>query len=334
MNETIGEAQWVITYKCGLNKASNYCSLGEHAQNEASLEQKLQAVEIFEEIGIRKIKILGGEPTDLDEIEAIVAELNKSKMDFVITTNGINAEKILAIAEKIGLKKRSGLFFSMDFLKETTENTIGGCSTIKTKAAIKLIPQLVGMVPLLGVNTVIHNKNLDELPKILAWITELGGYMNVCPLIWGEWQKFLYRTPDREFALRPENRKQVERIMATLLDMKHQGYHLACAEEYVNQMAEVCCQTKRFGWDCQRLSFCPLLRVNSDLSLMVCSDLQGKQVKNFYLNDLLNTGNYAAFQYTWLSDNDRLFCAGQYGCCWSNVWRAADNFEEGGSFMR
>ncbi len=87
-------------------------------------------------------------------------------MDFVVTTNGMNSARIIAIAEEIGFKKNSGLFFSMDFLEPNEENTIGGCSMAKTRAAIKLVPLLVDLVPLLGVNTVVHARNLDELPKI------------------------------------------------------------------------------------------------------------------------------------------------------------------------
>lgn len=337
MDKIIREAQWVITYKCSLNAASNYCSLGGHGQNEASLDKKLEAIETLARIGIENIKLLGGNPTDLDGINIIISALNKSKMNFVVTDNAINGAKILAIAKKIDIKLGSGFFFSMDFREPNEENTIGGCSVVKTKAAIDLIPRLVGLVPLLGVNTVIHAKNLDELPKILAWITEMGGYMNICPLIWGKWEKFLYRAPDKELSLRPEHRPKAEQTMAILLEMKRQGYNLACSEEYITSLAEVCCQDNRFGWDCGRLFNCPLLRVNSDLSLMICSDLQGDQVKNFKLSDLIKPTKYAAFQQDWLNDNDRLHCAIRYGCYWSNIVRAIDNidnFEERGSFIK
>ncbi len=158
--------------------------------------------------------------------------------------------------------------------------------------------------------------------------------MNTCPLIWGKWDKFLYRAPDKEFALRPKHRAKVEQVMAILLNMKGQGYNLACSERYVALLAEVCCQNKCFGWNCGQLNSCPLLRVNSDLSLMVCSDLQGDEVRGCQLSDLLDSNKYAAFQRAWLNDNDRLNCDSKYGCYWSNVWRATENFEEGGSFVK
>jgi len=102
----IHETQWVLTYQCGLNTASEYCSLGSHAQNEANLEQKIQAIEIFEKIGVSNIKLLGGNPTDLPEIDEIIVALNESTISFVVTDNAMNGPKILAIAKKIVFKKK------------------------------------------------------------------------------------------------------------------------------------------------------------------------------------------------------------------------------------
>ncbi|MDD5146642.1 MAG: hypothetical protein PHN39_02790 [Candidatus Pacebacteria bacterium] len=326
------EAQWVVTYECGLNKASKYCSLGEHTRKEASLAEKLEAISLLSLIGIRRLKFLGGEFFDLDEAEQLVLAANSSNFDFVVTTNGMQADKIMAIANRVGFKPRSGLFFSLDFLSD--EYSVGGCSHVKTLQAKNLIPKLVGIVPLLGVNTVIHARNLDELPNILAWITDLGGFMNVCPLIWGDWGKFIYRTADQELALKPKHYSQVEDTMAILLAMKRQGYNLACSEEYITKLAKVCCCDRRFGWDCGHLTFCPLLRIDSDLSLMVCSDIRGAIVPRFKLQDLVDAAQYAIFQQAWLDDEHRQYCCGHFGCYWSNIVRARDNFDEGGSFLK
>jgi MoaA/NifB/PqqE/SkfB family radical SAM enzyme len=235
------------------------------------------------------------------------------------------------IAKQVGFKSGSGLFFSLDFLKE--KYSIGGCSHVKTLQAQKLIPQLVGKVPLLGINTVIHAGNLDELPDILAWITDLGGFMNVCPLIWGDWNQFIYRTADREFALKPEHYSHVEDIMAVLLEMKRQGYNLACSEDYITKLAQVCCCDNRFGWDCGSLDFCPILRIDSNLKLMVCSDLRGKRVSRFKLQDLVDPAQYAMYQQVWLDDEHRQYCCRHFGCYWSNIVLARDYFKKGGSFI-
>lgn len=333
MNNRISEAQYVITNQCGLNESSNYCSLGQHIQPEASIVEKISAISLLSKIGIKKIKILGGEPFDLPEIQSVIGALNASSLDYVITTNGMNEEKIISLASNPGFKNGSGLFFSLDFLDDTA-SSIGGCSYAKTLKAQKLIPILAGIVPLLGVNTVIHPGNLAELPKILNWINGLGGYLNICPIIWGAWAQFIYRAADKQFALLPQHFAQVSDTMQILLAMKKQGSRLACSEEYLTQMADTCCSENRFGWDCRKLIRCPLLRINADLSLMICSDLKGPQVSLFQLQQLIEDDAYCRFQQAWLNDSDRIFCANNYGCYWSNIFRANYNFSQNGSFTK
>ncbi|MDD5750429.1 MAG: radical SAM protein [Candidatus Pacebacteria bacterium] len=328
------EAQWVMTYQCELNRVSKYCSLGSHGREEASLQEKLAAIKILEAIGVKTLKLLGGEFFDQSGAEEILGALNASGLDFVITTNALAERRILAFAGSALFKPGSGLFFSLDFLDKRF--TAGGCSTVKTLAAIELIPKLAELPfpPLLGVNTVIHNKNLGELPGILRWITGYNGYMNICPLIWGDWQKFIYRAPGKDMALGPEHRRCVAETMNVLSALKRQGCNLACSQRYVRGLADACCGGERFAWDCGSLKRLPLLRVDSDLSLMVCSDIRGEDVSKFRLDDLLDERHRAGFIEAWLNDADRTYCAENFGCYWSNMLRAVENFSNGGSFIK
>ncbi len=334
----IPEAQWVITYRCQMGEVANYCSLEDYSQTkEVDRYEKADVIYLLSKIGVRKLKFLGGEFFDMPEAEYIIEVTISMDLDYVITTNGINQRRILKAVKEIGIKEGSGLFFSLDFINP--EHSIGGCSQPKTIAALKLIPQLKNYLPVLGVNTVVHAKNFNELPDILSWISELGGYMNVCPLIWGDWQKFIFRSRDRKYALRPQHRSQVERVMEKLVKMKEQGYHLACSKEYVLNLGKICCRNDHFDWNCGHLNRCPLIRINPDLRLMVCSDILGEKVPKFTIYDLAhpdkheaNPKKYELFQKAWLSDKERLGCVKNHGCYWSNIIRAKENFKKGGSF--
>ena len=328
----ISEAQWVITYKCKLGGVTNYCVVPGHSPGEVDLAQKIEALNVLNKIGIKTLKFLGGnfEDMDIPEIKEIIITANNMGFNYVITTSGLNKTKIFKIIRKLKIKKGSGLFFSVDFLNP--DFSIGGCSFPKTIAALKLIPEIKDDISVLGINTVINSKNLDELPKILRWITEMGGYMNICPLIWGDWKKFIYRTQSREYALRPEHRSKVDEITKKLVAMKHQGYHLACSDDYALKIGEVCSREDHFGWDCSNLSFCPILRVDANLSLMVCSDIKGSKISRFIIFDLSNSEKYELFLKSWVEDPDRNECCKNYGCYWSNIVRAVYNFDTGGSF--
>ncbi|EAZ81895.2 GTP 3',8-cyclase MoaA [Algoriphagus machipongonensis] len=69
----------------------------------------------FVNLGVKKIRLTGGEPLLRKDFEAILAKLSQFPVDLSITTNGILADRFLPIFKKHQLKKVN---FSLDTLKE------------------------------------------------------------------------------------------------------------------------------------------------------------------------------------------------------------------------
>lgn len=69
----------------------------------------------FVDMGVKKIRLTGGEPLLRKDFEDILANLSRLGVDLSITTNGILADRFLPIFQKYGLKKVN---FSLDTLKE------------------------------------------------------------------------------------------------------------------------------------------------------------------------------------------------------------------------
>lgn len=69
----------------------------------------------FVDMGVKKIRLTGGEPLLRKDFEDILANLSGLGVDLSITTNGILADRFLPIFQKYGLKKVN---FSLDTLKE------------------------------------------------------------------------------------------------------------------------------------------------------------------------------------------------------------------------
>ncbi|SHO61842.1 GTP 3',8-cyclase MoaA [Algoriphagus zhangzhouensis] len=69
----------------------------------------------FVDMGVKKIRLTGGEPLLRKDFEDILANLSSLGVDLSITTNGILADRFLPIFQKYGLKKVN---FSLDTLKE------------------------------------------------------------------------------------------------------------------------------------------------------------------------------------------------------------------------
>ena len=70
---------------------------------------------IFVGMGVKKIRLTGGEPLLRKDFEDILSRLAKLNVDLSITTNGILADRFLPIFQKHQLKKVN---FSLDTLKE------------------------------------------------------------------------------------------------------------------------------------------------------------------------------------------------------------------------
>lgn len=335
-NTRTPEAQYVITNRCSLAKKTNYCVVPKHeVQEPNNWEERTAAIQALYDVGVRVLKFLGGEPFTTPGIERIIEFTNNLGLDYAIATNAMDSDRIVRIAEKKGLK---GVFVSIDSLNswpgvQSKAEELWGCSTTKSEEGIKLLQKLKGKVETLGANTIVHRGNLDQLPEILEFLTEIGAVMNICPLIWGEGEgKFVYRTPSHPFALRKEDRSKVNAVMGQLVEMKHRGFNLACPDEYALNLARY--SIPKMNWTCKEINEPPVIRVGSDLKLMICSDIIGPKISQFTVFDL--EGRYEEIIEAWRTDPEREWCctSQEGGCYWSNVVRGEFYKPIGGSLTK
>lgn len=106
-----------VTDKC--NFRCNYCLPEKHCSfmSNAELMTKdeiLKIARIFIALGIKKIRITGGEPLLRKDISEILFELSKLPVELAITTNGYYLDNYVNLFKKIGLKSVN---VSLDSLK-------------------------------------------------------------------------------------------------------------------------------------------------------------------------------------------------------------------------
>ncbi|MFH1601339.1 MAG: radical SAM protein [Candidatus Shapirobacteria bacterium] len=330
----IPEAQYVITNECPLAKKSKYCVVPQFTVKEPKdWKIKTQALQALYDNGVRVLKFLGGEPFCVPGIENIIEFSNKLEgLNYAITTNAVDQKKILGIVDRQGIK---GVFVSLDSLNSYAHKAeaqeLWGCSTLKSKMGIRLLLALKGKVEFLGANTIVHAGNLDQLPEILEFLTEIGATMNICPLIWGKINgNYVYRTSNKpKTSLGEKDRKRLEKAMKKLVKMKHQGYNLGCPDFYALNLAQY--SIPRMSWRCGQIKELPILRIGPDLNLMICSDLRGKRISRFNVFDLQD--KYDQILKAWKTDPQRLYCCShpKGGCYWSNIVRGNANKGRGGS---
>jgi cyclic pyranopterin phosphate synthase len=151
-----------ITNRCNLN--CFYCHKeGEKApKNEVPAERILEIVNAFYELGVRKVKLTGGEPLLRKDIFDIISEMPDFK-EVSLTTNGILLEKVAHELKECGLDRVN---VSLDTLKPEKYRFITGGGDVKKVIAgieaaceANLTPVKVNMVLMKGIN----ESEVDEL---------------------------------------------------------------------------------------------------------------------------------------------------------------------------
>ena len=98
----------------------------------------------------------------------------------------------------------------------------------------------------------------------------------------GKNDNFIYRSSDSPYSLDKLDNyyEKIKKLSDRLLEMKSSGYKIGVPEEYLKMLPNVIMKNY-YGWNCSNISKIPLLRVNADLSLMICSDIIGGSISKY-----------------------------------------------------
>jgi hypothetical protein len=301
------DVQYVYNNDCSLAKRANYCTVPKNATKRASFDKIHDACIIFKRHSLQ-VKILGGNPSDEEDFERFIKWINCYDVDYVVTDNAMNYQKLIDCKVK-------GVIFSLDTLGDSD---IGGCSIIKSMKAKEIIPLVKDSFSYIGANIIINSLNIDEIPKIIEFLTENNAIANLCPLIVGKNDDFIYRSSDSPYSLdKLDNYKEkIKKLSDTLVEMKYDGYKIGVPEEYIKMLPDVIVNN-HYGWNCSHIKTIPLLRVNTDLSLMICSDLIGDNISKYSIFDIEH--KFYEINRLWVNDAQKLKCCKNNGCYWSNV---------------
>ncbi|MBW6482366.1 MAG: GTP 3',8-cyclase MoaA [Vicingaceae bacterium] len=113
-----------LTERCNLRcvycMPENGIELSEK-ENLMTHEEVISIAKTFVEMGVRKIRLTGGEPLIKKNVEKIIIELTKLPINLGITTNGILLDNYLELFKKSGVKD---INISLDTLKREKFNSI------------------------------------------------------------------------------------------------------------------------------------------------------------------------------------------------------------------
>lgn len=165
-----------ITQKCNLQ--CFYC----HREGEVSASHEMTKEEIGKiakiacELGMKKVKLTGGEPLLRDDLPEIVSEIAEYADEVSLTTNGVLLKKYAQTLFNAGLKRVNVSLPSLTpecFQKITKKDHVQQVKDgIEAAVQSHLYPVKINMVMLKGIN-------IDEIPKAIDFAQEVGAILQL-----------------------------------------------------------------------------------------------------------------------------------------------------------
>ncbi len=302
------EAQYFLTRKC--NRYCSYCRLTKRKfEKELDTEEVKEGIRNMEDLGIRTLKGLGGEPTVREDLEDIIRFLNnETSLEYAILSNSHFDGKRLDSLVNAGIM---GYIASVDGINDV--KSIDSQANEKSKEGLeKLLKFKKKGVKILGANFAMSRKNFEEAPEVVGTLSDYGFFVNVAPLVYGkgDWE---FRTDiPEEFKFKPEDVPKIDAVMNKLLRMKKEGRKIAMPDPYLKNMSKYCVN---LDWHCSLFS---QMRVDADGGMMICNDIRGETADEYNIVNL-DEKSYNKFIKDWYDSEKRQNCP---GCYWSALVKA------------
>lgn len=233
---------------------------GERNSNtEISAEEVEQLVKCASELGMRKVKLTGGEPLIRSDIVDIVSAIAPYSEEVSMTTNGVLLQRHAEELHEAGLKRVNISLHSLDpsvFRKITGRQVLEDVqSGIRAAVEWKLEPVKLNMVVLNGLNE-------SEIPSLIEFSEKCGAILQLIefqPIQIGTetyWEKYYYDLRGLEDKLEADSAKVIVREF-----QRRRQYYLRNGA-----VVEVVRPMHNTGF----CKYCTRLRVTSDGKLKPC----------------------------------------------------------------
>jgi len=163
-----------VTSRCNLNCI--YCHReGESSKDEMNVEEIEKICKAFYELGVRKIKITGGEPLIREDLIEIIARMPPFD-DISLVTNGTLLSKRAQELKDAGLNR---INISLDTLREDRYKHITGKRLLKRVIEGIYAAYDAGLIPIKLNMVVLKGINDDEIDDLLNFASSFNNNHNI-----------------------------------------------------------------------------------------------------------------------------------------------------------
>jgi MoaA/NifB/PqqE/SkfB family radical SAM enzyme len=244
--------QFAVTKLCNLKCRMCGSSVSRKEEAELTLPQIDKLADTLDKLNVGVILLTGGEVFLRPDIADIVRIFSRKGFTVRLQTNGILADenKIRAVCAA-GVEE---VTISLNTLIPERQDAITG-QVGSWQKIIESIVRFSQVLPvkstLLGINTVVTRENLEELPWIIRFVTEIGFYSSLIPIHLsppGE-DDFIIRKHSPESAFLPEDSSRIDEAYKQIIRMKRQGYNIYNSYKFLRN-SPAFLEGKRINWHC------------------------------------------------------------------------------------
>jgi len=168
-----------VTQRCNLNCPHCHREGQLPARTEMSPDEIGTIVSVAASLGVRKVKITGGEPLLRKDICEIVEAIRPHVAEISLTTNGILLDRYARSLKKAGLDRINISLHSLS--NETMRKIVGRECVEEVKSGIA-VARDAGLEPIKVNMVVLRDVNHDEIPDMIEFASRTGAILQLIEL--------------------------------------------------------------------------------------------------------------------------------------------------------
>lgn len=231
--------QFYITARCDLScEQCNIC----YAQADAP-EVSIKHIEAIARnlaaIGTSVVLLIGGEPFIRTDIIRIVTAFIKEGIHVRLQTNGIASRNAL---EQCVAQGAHDISVSLDSLDESSQNMINGMMEHSWRRSLETVCVINDIFPkntTAFFGTVLMPQNINEIPNILAFATDIGWGISLVPVhttTMNYPRGFCAYAENDQFMFSEKDMNDTYTCIETLKKMKKKGFNLYDSDRYLDDI--------------------------------------------------------------------------------------------------
>ena len=244
--------QFAVTKRCNLRCQMCQTVESRKGEKELTLQEIGRIADILSEMGVGILVLTGGEPLLRHDIADIVRSFASKGINTRLQTTGmLITDGMAADLIDAGLKDITVSLDSLDPEKQDFINNAKG-SWVKVIKGMSVfsrhLPRRGGVS---GVNIVVTKLNVQEVPDVVSFVTDVGFYASIIPvhLADSDNSSFIVRKDAPPLAFVPDDFPLIDNTYARLLSMKKRGYLIQNSSRFLRESPDFI-KYKKTYWRC------------------------------------------------------------------------------------